>query len=136
MPEGRPIHPGLFVDGPTGPRLLAGRCAACAKLHFPASDVCPYCSADAAGAEPVGAAGRLWLWTVVNTRPPGYRGPLPFGFGVVELDDGGLRVVTRLTATRLDGLREQLPVRLELDTLFTDDDGTPVVSWAYRVEDA
>lgn len=136
MPAARPIHPGLFVDGPSGPRLLAGRCAACERLHFPASDVCPYCGADAAGTAAVGATGRLWLWTIVNSRPPGYRGAVPFGFGVVELDDAGLRVVTRLTVTTLDGLRERLPMRLTLATLCTDDDGTDVISWAYVPEDA
>jgi uncharacterized OB-fold protein len=136
MPEARPIHPGLFVDAADGPRLLAGRCAACDRLHFPASHVCPYCGADAAGTAQVGGTGLLYLWTVVNSRPPGYGGPLPFGFGVVELPDAGLRVVTRLASTRLDELRERLPMRLILDTLFTDDEGRPVVTWAYRPEDA
>lgn len=135
MPDARPIHPGLFADGPDGPHLLAGRCPACDRLHFPATAICPYCGVDGAGTVAVGARGRLWLWTVVTSRPPGYRGPVPFGFGVVELDDAALRVVTRLTATRLDGLHDRLPVRLVLESLFTDDEGADVVSWAYRPED-
>lgn len=136
MSDARPIGPGLFADAPDGPRLLAGRCPDCARLHFPATEVCPYCGAGGATSTPVGARGRLWLWTVVTARPPGYRGPLPYGFGVVELVDDGLRVVTRLTGTRLDELREGLPMRLVLEPLFTDDDGTVVVSWAYRPEEA
>lgn len=136
MSTARPITPGLFTDDADGPRLLAGRCAVCARLHFPASTVCPYCGAADAAPAALGARGTLWLWTVVASRPPGYRGPVPFGFGVVELEDGGLRVVTRLTEARLETLRQGLPVRLVLDTLFTDDDGHDVVSYAYQPEDA
>lgn len=129
----RPIAAGLFTDGPEGPRLLAGRCTACGELHFPRGPVCPYCAGDACEERRVGPRARLWLYTAVTARPPGYRGPLPFGFGVVELD-GGLRVVTRLTEARLDHLRPGLPVRLVLEPLHADDDGRPVVSYAFRPE--
>jgi uncharacterized OB-fold protein len=129
----RAIAPGLFTDGPEGPRLVAGHCAACGQLHFPRGDVCPYCAADACTARAVGPAARLWLYTAVTSRPPGYRGPLPFGFGVVELA-GGLRLVTRLTEARLDRLAPGLPMRLVLEALHTDDDGRPVVSYAFRPE--
>ena len=64
------------------------------------------------------------------TAPPGYRGPVPYGFGVVELDDG-LRVIARLTEARLDRLRPGLPVRLVLEPLFTDDEGRAVISYAF-----
>ncbi len=132
----RPISPGLFREEADGPRLLAGRCVACARLHFPASSICPYCGTADATPAAIGARGTLWLWTVVANRPPGYRGPVPFGFGVVELADDGLRVVTRLTEPRLASLRQGLPMRLVLDTLFTDDDGVAVVSYAYQPEEA
>jgi uncharacterized OB-fold protein len=129
----RPITDGLFTDGPEGPRLVAGQCAACGQLHFPRGEVCPYCAADGCTERGVGPEGRLWLWTAVTARPPGYRGPLPFGFGVVELA-GGLRVVTRLTEARPDRLLAGLPMRLVLEPLHTDDDGRPVVSYAFRPE--
>lgn len=135
MPEPRPIHPGLFVDDVDGPRLLAAHCAACDRLHFPAGTVCPYCAADGCRERRVGPAGRLWLYTAVTSRPPGYRGEVPFGFGVVELPDG-LRVVARLTEARLDCLRDGLPVRLVIAELFRDDADCPVLSYAFRPEDA
>jgi uncharacterized OB-fold protein len=69
----------------------------------------------------------------VSSRPPGYRGPLPYGFGVVELD-GGLRVVARLTEARLERLRPGLPMRLVVEPLFDDDEGRPVLSWAFAPE--
>jgi scaffold protein (connect acetoacetyl-CoA thiolase and HMG-CoA synthase) len=126
------IHPGLFTlpDEPDGPRLLAGRCSGCAQLHFPAGDACPYCGRTPCATEPVGSTGTLSLYTVVNARPPGYRGPVPYGFGVVDLPEG-LRVVTRLEETRLDKLRTGLPVELRIAPLFTNDAGEEVLSFSY-----
>ena len=33
--------------------------------------------------------GRLWAWTAVTAAPPGYEGPVPYGFGIVELEAEG-----------------------------------------------
>ncbi len=130
MPAPRPIAPGLFTTGPEGPRLRAGRCGACHAVHFPADATCPYCATDGCDAVAVGPRGRLWLFTAVTSRPPGYRGPVPYGFGVVELPEG-LRVVTRLTEADPARLRPGMGMTLEVAPLFTDDDGTPVLSWAF-----
>lgn len=128
-----PIHPGLFTlpDDPRGPRLLAGRCTTCGKHHFPAGATCPYCSGADCTVATVGARGTLWLHTVVNARPPGYRGPLPYGFGIVDLPEG-LRVVTRLAESRLEELRPGMPLALEIAPLFVNDAGDEVLSFAYR----
>lgn len=135
MSDARPITAGLFVEEPDGPRLLAGRCAACGKLHFPAGPVCPYCAVEGCAETRVGPAARLCLYTAVTATPPGYRGEVPYGFGVVELA-GGLRVIARLTQHRLDRLRPGLAMRLVVEPLFTDDDGRPVLSYAFRPEAA
>jgi uncharacterized OB-fold protein len=127
VPGGRPIAPGLFdADGPS---LVAARCAACGQLHFPATPVCPYCASDGCAEERVGARGRLRLYTAVTSQPPGYRGPLPYGFGVVEIEDG-LCIVTRLTEARLDRLRPGLGMHLVVEPLFRDPEG-PVLAWAF-----
>jgi len=127
--RGAPHH----HDGADGPRLLAGHCPACRKPHFPSAPVCPYCGADGCREIHVGPAARLCLYTVVHTRPPGYRGEVPYGFGVVELAEG-LRVIARLTEAHLDRLRPGLPMRLVLEPLFTDDEGRPVLSYAFSPE--
>lgn len=134
MLEARPICPGLFAETDAGPRLLAGRCNACRRLHFPASGSCPYCGGAECAATEVGPAGTLFLYTTVASRPPGYRGDVPFGFGVVELPEG-LRVVTRLTETDLRALRPGLPMRLVVTPVHSDDDGVAVVSYAFAPDD-
>jgi uncharacterized OB-fold protein len=80
----------------------------------------------------VGPAGTLRLFTAVSARPPGYRGPLPFGFGVVELNGTGLQVITRLTEADPRKLAVGQPVTLVIEQLCSDDDGTPVLSYAFR----
>jgi uncharacterized OB-fold protein len=134
MPEARPIGAGLFVVEAAGPRLLAARCPACRQPHFPAQETCPYCATDGCSELRLGPAARLYLYTAVHTRPAGYRGPVPYGFGVVELE-GGLRVVTRLTEARLDRLRPGLSMQLVVEPLFTDDAGHAVLSYAFRPDE-
>ena len=130
------IHPGLFTlpDDPRGPALLAARCPACNGLHFPAGETCPYCGESPCAVEAVGRRGTLSLLTTVTTAPPGYRGPVPYGFGVVDLPEG-MRVITRLSEARLDRLRTGLPVALEIAALFTNDAGDTVLSFAYGPDD-
>jgi uncharacterized OB-fold protein len=65
---------------------------------------------------------------VVASRPPGYRGALPYGFGVVELNGVDLQVITRLTESDLHRLRPGLPVTIVIEPLFTDDEGAQVAS--------
>lgn len=132
----RPVAPGLLVDGPDGPRLAGGRCPGCGRVHFPAADGCPWCGADGIQPATFGARGRLWLWTTVATRPPGYRGPVPYGFGVVQLEDVPLRVVTRLTVTEPSALHEGRRMRLVRTPLCTDEDGTAVHGWAFAPAEA
>lgn len=77
--------------------LIGGRCGNCHRRHFPVADWCPWCGAEDPAEVQLSTRGVLWSWTSVESPPPGYVGPVPFGFGVVELADDGLRVVTRLT---------------------------------------
>ena len=132
----RPIRDDLFESVPEGPRLRAARCEACGEFQFPASSLCPYCGGDRTTPTLVGPAGHLRLFTTVTSRPPGYRGRLPYGFGVVELTGTRLQVIARLTEADTTRLRPGLPVRLVLEELCMDDDGAPVLTYAFAPEGA
>ncbi|MFM7141360.1 MAG: Zn-ribbon domain-containing OB-fold protein [Alphaproteobacteria bacterium] len=127
-----PIHPGLFTlpGDPRGPRLLAARCPSCSGLHFPAGETCPYCGTDGCAEVAIGAEGRLSLWTAVRNAPPGYRGPVPYGFGVVDLPEG-LRVVTRLASAEVERMHEGLAMDLVIEPLFANETGDEVLAFAY-----
>jgi uncharacterized OB-fold protein len=77
--------------------------------------------------------GTLWAWTAVTAAPPGYEGEVPFGFGVVELDDDGLRVVTRLTEAEPSSL--VFGQRMKLVTMTLAQDGGSIQTWAFAPED-
>ncbi|MBV8235335.1 MAG: Zn-ribbon domain-containing OB-fold protein [Acidimicrobiia bacterium] len=125
------VHEGLFTtDADGAPRLIGVRCVNCGRHQFPRSSLCPYCGADDVAEVLLSAEGTLWAWTAVTAPPPGYRGEVPYGFGVVELPEG-LRVLTRLTESDPARLRFGQDVRLQLVRLHTDDQGRDVLTWAF-----
>ena len=95
--------------------LVGGYSPTSGHHHFPLAPVCPYTGAEDVERVLLPITGRLWAWTAVNTAPPGYEGPVPYGFGVVELDDIGLRVVGRLTESDPAALHDGQPMRLIAD---------------------
>jgi uncharacterized OB-fold protein len=123
------VHEGLFTTGAT-PHLLGSRCGACGAHDFPAHDTCPYCSSEDVTGVALSSTGRLWAWTAVTSAPPGYRGEVPYGFGVVELPEG-IRVVTRLTEPDPARLASGQLMTCVVVTLHTDDDGRRIVTYAF-----
>ncbi len=100
MSELTPVHDGLFDDE----GLIGGSCPACGLRHFPLAGHCPWCGGATVASVRLSTEGRLWSWTAVHTAPPGYEGPVPFGFGVVDLPGDGLQVVALLTESDPDRL--------------------------------
>ena len=103
---------GLVALENGGLRLVGGYSPSSGKHHFPLSPRCPYSGADDVERVLLPDTGRLWLWTAVTSAPPGYDGPVPFGYGVVVLDGIDLRVVGRLTESDPAQLREDQPMHL------------------------
>jgi len=128
------VRDGLFsVTEP--PQLLGSACDACGRLHFPRAEDCPYCGGTGARPVELPRTGRLWSWTAVTAAPPGYRGEVPYGFGVVELD-GGLRVIGRLTEAEPSRLRAGQAMHLVVVPLHTDDEGRSVLTYAFAPGEA
>jgi uncharacterized OB-fold protein len=128
----RVVHEGLVehrADG--GIRLVGGYSPSAGRWHFPLLDTCPYTGARDVERVSLSPDATLWAWTAVTAAPPGYRGAVPFGFGVVELVAERLRVVTRLTEADPTRLAFGDPMVLVADVLHTDDDGVDVVTWAF-----
>jgi uncharacterized protein len=97
--------------------LLGGWAPTSRRHHFPPAELCPYSGADDVEVVALPRRGTLWAWTAVTAAPPGYEGPVPYGFGVVELADAGLRVVGRLTEPDPAALRFGEPMELVADEL-------------------
>ena len=130
----RAITDGLFElhdDGTIA--LIGGYSPTSGKYHFPLLDTCPYSGATDIETVTLSSDATLWLWTAVTAAPPGYSGPVPFGFGVVELGREQLRVITRLTESDPAQLTFGQPMRLVAESLPADD-GEPVVTWAFQAQ--
>ena len=126
----RAIADGLFeLDDDGTITLVGGYSPSSGRHHFPLLPTCPYTGADDVETVELSRDATLWLWTAVTAAPPGYAGPVPFGFGVVELTRERLRVITRLTEADPEQLTFGQPMRLVADTLPSADGD--VVTWAF-----
>ena len=122
-----PIAKGLFeLDADGMITLIGGYSPTSALYHFPLLDTCPYSGAADVERVALSRDGKLWAWTAVTAPPPGYRGRVPYGFGVVELTREKLRIVTRLKEADTDALTFGQSMALVADEL---PDG--VVTWAF-----
>ncbi len=136
MADTVPVTEGLFSNRADGePYLLGGVCESCRAHHFPRLSTCPYCSSERVRPTELSSTGTLWGWTAVTAPPPGYRGEVPYGFGVVELAEG-LRLITRLTVSDPALLRYRQPMRLVTSPLHIDDEGRSVVTYAFAPSEA
>jgi len=136
----RLIDESLFEDeefgGGDAPRLAGARCSGCRTVVFPRQDSCPRCSGGVMSAHALPVSGRVWSWTlqVFPPKPP-YRPPAdghrPYHVGYVDL--GEVLVESLLAVSRAE-IRIGLPVRLTTVPAYRDEDGTEVVTFAFRPE--
>jgi uncharacterized OB-fold protein len=128
----RAITDGLFELHDDGTiTLIGGYSPTSGRFHFPRLDSCPYTGATDVETVTLSHDATLWAWTAVTAPPPGYLGPVPYGFGVVELTHERLRVITRLAEANPANLTFGEPMELMAETLPSED-GEPVVTWAFR----
>jgi uncharacterized protein len=123
----RPVHEGLFdVDDDGTIRLIGGYSPTSGQFHFPLNETCPYSGATDVERVTLSPDATLWAWTSVTAAPPGYEGTVPYGFGIVELTEQRLRIVTRLT--------EPDPARLTFGqpmTLVAEELPDGVTTWTF-----
>ena len=123
------VRDGVFTDDDP-PSLLGTHSGACGKVHFPRADACTYCATPDPSPVELSRRGTLWAWTAVTAPPPGYKGEVPFGVGVVELPEG-VRVITRLTESDPAALVEGQAMELRIVPLHRDEEGHDVVTYAF-----
>lgn len=132
--DAQPIVEGLFRLDPDGLVLLGGRSRSCGLSHFPIQPVCPYTGADDIEPVDLPRSGSLWYCTEVTAAPPGYTGEVPYGLGIVELDDG-LRVVGRIVLGRDAQGSPSTPTKgttmESVADVVQDPDGNERSTWAF-----
>ncbi len=129
------VGEGLFVRPQSAseePHLLGSRCTSCGEATFPKQRRCAHCSSDQIEEIALSPRGKLYSFTNVNYPvPDGYRGPIPYGVGMVELPEG-VRVMAPLTEHDPAKLAAGMDMALVIEKLFTDEDGTEVIGFKFK----
>ena len=138
MTPQRIVAEGLVEWPSDQPRLHASRCDACSFVTFPALDACPSCGSDTVTPTLLSGQGVLWTWTRQRFQPknPPYLGReeardfVPYGVGFIELPEG--RIEARIEGPIDQELRIGMPMELTVTPFATDEDGTEVLTYAFR----
>jgi uncharacterized protein len=138
-----PVADGVFTWPSESPQLIGTRFRSSGVTVFPQATSCPRTAAQ--DGEPVllPTHGTLWSWTIQGFLPknPPYAGKetphdfVPYGVGYVELRDPDTDVAviveSRLTENDPKRLTIGMPMDMVIVPFTTDDDGTPVVTYAF-----
>ena len=138
-PQGKvPELPDLFDWTQDGVRLQSAKCNSCGTYFFPAShhQHRPGCSRQGVENVFLGGRGKLATYTVQYYMcPPPFKtaGDItPYGVGMVEFPEG-ISVTGIITETDLNALKIGLDMETTTYTLYKDEEGNDVVTWAFRV---
>ncbi len=92
--------------------LCTTRCRGCRKLAFPPRAFCPYCFSDQVEWVTLGSRGRLYAFTQQHRA---LRFNRPDVIGLVELEDGGPRILSRI-----DARIEELKIGMQMELSFIE----------------
>ena len=138
-PKGKvPELPDLFDWTKEGVRLQSAKCNSCGTYFFPAShhQHRPGCSREGVENVFLSKRGKLATYTVQYYMcPPPFKttGDItPYGIGMVEFPEG-ISVTGIITETDLNTLKIGLNMETTTYTLYKDEAGNDVVTWAFKV---
>ncbi len=124
-----PSQPKHFdPEAAAGPQLIGSRCADCSMLVFPPQDYCPACASPNVTPTRLSRDGKLYTYSVVHIAPKGWQAPYVIGY--VDLPEG-VRVFSHISVGDTRQLQHDMPVRLALGILRTDELGQPVPSFLF-----
>lgn len=129
------IEEGLFKipSSPSDePHLIGSKCKICGEVVFPKQTGCPNCCSEDVEEILLSPKGKLYSFTNVNHPvPEGYKGPIPYGVGLVDLPDG-VRIQAHLTESEPDKLKVGMDVMLVIDKLFEDEEGNEIIGFKFK----
>ena len=132
-----PAYPGLFTWADDGVRIQSAKCNTCGTYFFPADHAQhrPGCSREGVEDLLLTKNGKLATYTIQHYMcPPPFKTMeeiTPYGLAVVEFPEG-ISVAGLIVDSDLDALKIGLDMETTTYTLYQDDEGNDVVTWAFR----
>jgi uncharacterized OB-fold protein len=110
------IH--TFYDNLKQGKLTTTKCQKCNTLLWQPRVVCPHCSSDELEWVDLPKTGKLYAFTaMILGAPLGFEDQVPFSLGVVELDDVGIKILSRIDDASYDDLEFDMPMEIKVVTL-------------------
>jgi uncharacterized OB-fold protein len=128
-----PVKEGLWTSDEK-PQLIGSQCTHCGEVFFPerGNGLCSYCQSAGLREIKLSSKGKIYSYTVVMQRPPGYyKAEVPYAIGFVELPEG-IRVETLFTGCDLEDLRVGMDAEMLIDKLHEEEDGTEVYTYKFK----
>jgi uncharacterized OB-fold protein len=114
------------------PHLIGSKCNNCGEVVFPKQMGCPNCCSEDVGEILLGPRATLYSFTNVNyPAPEGYKGPIPYGVGLVDLPEGP-RILAHLTESSPEKLIVGMDMMLVIDKLFEDEEGNEIIGFKFK----
>ncbi|RJX32471.1 MAG: hypothetical protein C4525_10335 [Desulfarculus sp.] len=132
-----PALPDLFQGEAGGVRLRSARCGTCGTCFFPEyhEQHRPGCSREGVEKILLNRIGKLASYTVQHYMPPPpfrtEKDITPYPIGMVEFPEG-IQVVGIMVDYKEDDLVLGREVETTTFTLYRDDKGQEIVTWAFR----
>ena len=136
--EKKPALEDLFEISEDGAQLMSAKCNSCGTYFFPSShhQHRPGCSREGVEDVLLSKKGKLATYTIQHYMcPPPFKtmGDItPYGLGVVEFPEG-ISVAGLIVDSDLDALKIGLDMETTTYTLYHDEEGNDVVTWAFKV---
>ena len=136
--EKKPALEDLFEISEDGAQLMSAKCNSCGTYFFPSShhQHRPGCSREGVEDVLLSKKGKLATYTIQHYMcPPPFKtmGDItPYGLAVVEFPEG-ISVAGLIVDRDLDALKIGLDMETTTYTLYHDEEGNDVVTWAFKV---
>jgi uncharacterized OB-fold protein len=96
-------------------RLTTTKCTKCNKLLWQPRVVCRDCSGDEMEWVDLPTTGKLYAFTQVNAGAAiGLEKDVPFCMGVIELDDVGIKILSRIDGVKYDDLDFDMKLKMKV----------------------
>lgn len=114
--ESTQIHP--FWDNLKIGKLTTTKCKKCGEILWQPRIVCSNCLSDELEWIELLKTGKLYAFTEMRAGAPiGFEDDVPFPIGIIELDDVGIKILSRIEDAVFDDLAFDMEMELKVINL-------------------